>query len=92
MKYVTMRRPTGLDTACRNLAICVIQRAVRDLSAADASRADQDSARAFLSGSPMLDQWCEVANLNSSRMVARASRLVARAGRFAPGRLSETLR
>jgi hypothetical protein len=85
MKYPTMRQSTRLDTACRHLAFCVIQRAVRDLSAAGASRADQESARAFLSGSPMLDQWCEIANLSSSRMVARASRLVGRPGRFASG-------
>lgn len=93
MKYVTMRQPTRLDTACRHLAVCVIQRAVRDLSAAGASRADQESARAFLSGSPMLHQWCEVANLNASQIVACASKLVGRAGRFASGpRFTATLR
>jgi hypothetical protein len=31
MKDVTMRQPARLDTACRHLAICVIQRAIRDL-------------------------------------------------------------
>jgi hypothetical protein len=87
MKDITMRQPTRLDTACQHLAIRVIHRAVRDLSAAGASRTDQESARAFLSGSPMLEQWCEVANLNSSQMVARASRLVARSGRLASGPL-----
>jgi hypothetical protein len=92
MKYVTMRQPTRLDTSRRQLAICVIQRAVRDLSAAGASLADQESARAFLSGSPMLQHWCEVADLNSSRMVARASKLVG-AARLASGpRLRATLR
>ncbi|PYR94207.1 MAG: hypothetical protein DMF84_06565 [Acidobacteria bacterium] len=83
MNHVTSRQPTHSDAACRHLAVRVIQQAVRDLSAAGASRADQESARAFLCGSPMMHQWCEVAHLNSSWMVARASKLMNRSGRLA---------
>jgi hypothetical protein len=80
MKYVTIREPSREGAACRHLAVRVIEQAVRDLSASGASDADRESARGFLSGSPMLYQWCEVANLNASWMVGRAMRLVARSG------------
>jgi glycosyl hydrolase family 130 (putative beta-1,4-mannooligosaccharide phosphorylase) len=56
--------------------------AVRDLSASGASDADRESARGFLSGSPMLYRWCEVANVNASWMVGRATRFMARSGRL----------
>ena len=82
MKYVTTREPSREGAACRHLAVRVIEQAVRDLSASGASDADRESARGFLSGSPMLYQWCEVANLNASWMVGRAMRLVARSGRL----------
>lgn len=83
MKDVTLRQPIYSEAACRHLAVRVIQQAVWDLSGASASRADQASARAFLSGSPMLHRWCKVANLNASRMVSRATKLMARSGRLA---------
>jgi hypothetical protein len=82
MKYVTTREPSREGAACRHLAVRVIEQAVRDLSASGASDADRESARGFLSGSPMLYQWCEVANLSASWMVGRAMRLVARSGRL----------
>lgn len=77
MKYVTVREPARAEAACRHLAVCVIERAVRDLSASGASEADRESARGFLSGSPMLYRWCELANLDASWMVGRANRLIA---------------
>jgi hypothetical protein len=83
MKDVIRRQPICSEAACRHLAARVIQQAVRDLSGASASRADQESARTFLSGSPMLYRWCEVANLNASCTVARATKLMAGSGRLA---------
>lgn len=85
MKYVTTREPSREGASCRHLAVRVIEQAVRDLSASGASDADRESARGFLSGSPMLYQWCEVANLNASWMVDRATRLMARSGRLRIG-------
>jgi hypothetical protein len=76
MKYVTMGEPTRAEAACRHLAVRVIEQAVRDLSASDASDADRESARGFLSGSPMLYRWCELANVNPSWMMGRATRLM----------------
>jgi hypothetical protein len=78
MKHVTTPRSVPFDAPCRHLAVRVIEQAIRDLSSSGASLADRESARAFLGGSPMLHHWCEMANLNSSWMVARASKLVAR--------------
>jgi len=77
MKYVTTREPSREGAACRHLAVRVIEQAVRDLSASGASDADRESARGFLSGSPMLYRWCEVANVNAAWMVGRATRLMA---------------
>lgn len=76
MKYVTRQAPMPPDAACRHLAVRVIEQAVRDLSASGASDADRESARGFLAGSPMLYQWCELANLNASWMIGRATRLM----------------
>jgi hypothetical protein len=81
MNDLTLRQPIWSEAACRHLAVCVIQQAVRDLSGAAASRADQESARTFLAGSPMFYRWCEFANLNAARTVARATKLMA--GRLA---------
>jgi len=83
MKDMILPDPICSEAACRNLAARVIQQAVLDLSGASASRADQESARTFLSGSPMLYRWCEVANLNVSRTVARATQFIAGSGRLA---------
>jgi hypothetical protein len=80
MKRVTTREGTGGDSACRYLAVRVIEQAVRDLSGAGASPADRESARGFLSGSPMLHRWCELANLDASWMVGRAAKLMASSG------------
>jgi hypothetical protein len=82
MKYIRIGEPTRADAACRHLAVRVIEQAVRDLSAPDASDADRESARGFLSGSPMLHRWCELANLNPSWMMGRATRLMGPSGRL----------
>jgi hypothetical protein len=81
MKDTILPHPVCSEAACRNLAARVIHQAVRDLSGASASQADQESARSFLSGSPMLYQWCDVAHLSVSRTVARATQLIAASGR-----------
>ena len=48
----------------RRLAVRVIEQALRDLAGRAESSHDRDSARAFLSGSPMLSMWCEVAEID----------------------------
>lgn len=83
MKALNPGRPARADSACRHLAVRVIYQAFRDLSSSKGSRADQESARTFLSGSPMLDRWCEVGHLSAAAMVARATKLMGRPGRLA---------
>jgi hypothetical protein len=63
------------DAGCRHLAVRVIEQAFRDLSGSVGSRADQESARAFLAGSRMLYRWCEIANVSAAWTIARASKL-----------------
>ena len=65
----------SIDAGCRHLAVRVIEQAFRDLSGSVGSRADQESARAFLAGSWMLYRWCEIANVSAARTMARASTL-----------------
>ncbi len=54
----------------RRLAMHVLVCALRELSNPAASPGDRDSARRFLTGSPMLFHWCRVAALDP-RLVAR---------------------
>jgi hypothetical protein len=65
----------SIDDGCRHLAVRVIDQAFRDLSDSGGSRANRDSARAFLAGSWMLYRWCEIANVNASWTIARARTL-----------------
>ena len=67
----TMAASRG-DEGYRRLAARVIERAFRDLEAGDTSGSDREGAQAFLSGSPMLDHWCELAGLNPKRLVSYA--------------------
>ncbi len=53
----------------RRLAMHVLVRALQDLSNPSASPGDRESARRFLTGSPMLFHWCRVAALDP-RLVA----------------------
>ena len=55
----------------RVLASRVIALAMRDLFAAGHASAERDSARAFLSGSHMLDHWCELADIDAAAVRAR---------------------
>lgn len=70
--YATTRT---IDGGCRHLAVRVIEQAFRDLSGCAGSRADQESARAFLAGSWMLHRWCEIANVSAAWTIARARKL-----------------
>jgi hypothetical protein len=66
------------------LAARVIDQAVRDVRNPNGALIDNASARAFLSGSPMLSYWCEIADLDLSCVVDRARTLIADCD--APGR------
>ena len=77
MNHHTSGGPADLEAACRHLAVRVIYQAFRDLSGSTGSGADRESAREFLSGSPMLYRWCEIADLEPTSMIVRAARLVA---------------
>ena len=48
----------------RTLALRVISVAVRDLISPGHSASERQSARAFLSGSPMLIHWCSLADID----------------------------
>jgi hypothetical protein len=66
-----------LPAAHRSLAARVIGQAVRDVRDPNGTRIDSASARSFLSGSPMLSYWCEIAELDLNCVVDRARTLVA---------------
>ena len=63
--------------AHRFLAARVINQAIRDVRDPNGTLTNSASARAFLSGSPMLSYWCHIANLDLSRVVERARTLMA---------------
>jgi hypothetical protein len=66
-----------LATAHRSLAARVIDQAVRDVRNPNGAPIDSASARAFLSGSPMLSYWCEIAELDLNSVIDRARTLMA---------------
>lgn len=59
----------------RRLAVRVIERAFRDITAPTCPPSDRESAREFLAGSHMLFHWCSVAALDPRRVMARAATL-----------------
>ena len=63
--------------AHRSLAVRVIDQAVRDVRNPNGAPIDSASARAFLSGSPMLSYWCEIAELDLNSVIVRARTLMA---------------
>jgi len=69
--------PTGDDglTAYRHLAMRVLARALRDLASPAGSATDRESARRFLSGSPMLSHWCQLAALDPRLVTKHAARV-----------------
>ena len=66
-----------LLAAHRSLAARVIEQAVRDVRNPSGPRTDSAGARAFLSGSPMLSYWCEIAELDLNCVIDRARTLMA---------------
>ena len=62
----------------RHLAMHILAFALRDLSNPGASPPDRESARRFLSGSPMLFHWCRVAALDPHRVAEHAARVTPR--------------
>ena len=66
-----------LHAAHRSLAAHVIEQAVRDVRNPSGAPIDSASARSFLSGSPMLSYWCEIAELDLNCVIDRARTLMA---------------
>ena len=66
-----------LPAAHRSLAARVIDQAVRDVRNPNGTPTNTASARAFLSGSPMLSYWCEIAELDLNCVIDRARTLMA---------------
>ena len=65
-----------LPAAHRSLAAHVIEQAVRDVRNPNGAPTDSASARSFLSGSPMLSYWCEIAELDLNCVIDRARTLM----------------
>ena len=61
----------------RSLAARVIGQAIRDVRDPNGAPIDSASARSFLSGSPMLSYWCEIAELDLNCVIDRARILMA---------------
>ena len=64
--------PSSLRTGYRHLAARVIHQAFRDLENPGASPEHRLSPRMFLTDSSILKYWCELAQTDSARVVARA--------------------
>jgi hypothetical protein len=62
--------------AYRRLALRVIRQAMHDVVGAG-SEDDRQTAQRFLGGSPLLSLWCELADLDVSRVVSSAKRALA---------------
>ena len=70
-----MDDPNEAAVTYRRLAVHVIERAFRDITAPTCPSGDRQSARNFLAGSRMLFHWCRVAALDPQRVMARAATL-----------------
>ena len=66
-----------VSAAHRSLAARVIGQAIRDVRDPNGARIDSASARSFLSGSPMLSYWCEIAEIDVTCVIDRARTLLA---------------
>ena len=66
-----------VSAAHRSLAARVIGQAIRDVRDPNGARIDSASARSFLSGSPMLSYWCEIAEIDVTCVIDRAQTLLA---------------
>ena len=65
-----------VSAAHRSLAARVIGQAIRDVRDPNGARVDSASARSFLSGSPMLSYWCEIAEIDVTCVIDRARTLL----------------
>jgi len=63
----------GVD-AHQELAVAVIRQAVMDATNPNAASKVRDNARAFLAGSPMLQEWCCVAGLDPRVVLERCEK------------------
>jgi hypothetical protein len=81
-----------LPAAHRSLAARVIDQAVRDVLNPNGALTDSASARAFLSGSPMLSYWCVIAELDLDCVIDRARTLMAAGRRGRAGSAEVPLR
>ena len=61
----------------RSLLRISFEQAVRDVRNPNWAPIDSASARAFLSGPPMLSYWCEIAELDLNSVIDRARTLMA---------------
>ena len=66
-----------LSVPHRSLAARVINQAILDVRNPNGAPTDTASARVFLSGSPMLAYWCEIAELDLSCVIDRSRTLMA---------------
>jgi hypothetical protein len=62
-------------SAHRHLAARVIDQAFRDARNSTGASTNGASARAFLSGSPMLSYWCAIAEVDPTCVIVRARTL-----------------
>jgi hypothetical protein len=67
--------PSEAAATYRRLAVRVIERAFRDVTAATCPSVDRQTAQEFLAGSRMFFHWCRVAALDPRRVMARAATL-----------------
>ena len=61
----------------RQLAMRVLDRALRDVANPGGSMADRESARTFFAGSGLLFHWCRVAALDPHRVMGRVHTITA---------------
>ena len=73
-----------------SLAARVINQAVLDVRNPNGAPTDTASARSFLSGSPMLSYWCEIAELDLNCVIERARTLMAGCDAGRHGRAGST--
>jgi hypothetical protein len=68
---VSLLTPNAAVDPHQELAVAVIRQALSDATSPTAARRIRASARAFLADSPMLRQWCGLAGLDPSLVLAR---------------------
>jgi hypothetical protein len=72
---VSLLTPNAAVDAHQELAVAVIRQALADATSPSTERRVRANARAFLADSPMLRQWCGLAGLDPSLVMARCPKL-----------------